>query len=124
VPTALGLLTLGKSPQNFIPGAYMHRDYAGGNAPARVYWHNDRVEINNPGGPYGEVRVNNFGKAKITSYRNPNIASVFKSLDYVQRYGIGLQIAQDEMKRNGNPPVEFELDQGFVNVILRGKSGR
>jgi ATP-dependent DNA helicase RecG len=46
---------------------------------------------------------------------------VFKSLDYVQHYGIGLQVAQDEMKRNGNPPVEFDVDQGFVNVILRGK---
>ncbi|GHV93084.1 hypothetical protein AGMMS50268_35870 [Spirochaetia bacterium] len=108
--------------QQILYNALMHRDYLGGNAPVRVYWYNDRVEINNPGGPYGDVTVENFGKTKKTSYRNPNIADVFKSLDYVQHYGIGLQVAQEEMKRNGNPPLEFEVDQSFVNVILRGKT--
>ncbi|GHT84066.1 hypothetical protein FACS1894137_06700 [Spirochaetia bacterium] len=107
--------------QQIVYNALMHRNYEGTNAPVQVYWYNDRVEINSPGGPYGRVTTQNFGNAGINDYRNPNIADVFKSLGYIQRFGVGIQVAQDEMKRNGNPPVEFDVDQGFVNVILRGK---
>jgi hypothetical protein len=30
-------------------------------------------------------------------------------------------VESDRVERNGNPPLEFDVDQGFVNVILRGK---
>lgn len=33
--------------------AVMHRSYEGTNAPVRVYWYTDRVEIASPGGLYG-----------------------------------------------------------------------
>jgi ATP-dependent DNA helicase RecG len=190
-PTILGLLTLGKSPQDFIPGSYvqflringtelfepvvdeeeikgtlpdiirrteeklkahnrtavdisngpqitnvdyphsafqqllynalMHRSYEGTNAPVRVYWFNNRVEINSPGGPFGTVTAENFGDPGITDYRNPNIADMFKTLGFVQRYGIGIQTAQNVMKNNGNPPIEFKINQNTVLCILRIK---
>jgi ATP-dependent DNA helicase RecG len=100
--------------QQILYNAVMHRNYEGTNSPVRVYWYNDRVEITNPGGPYGEVTIENFGKPGKNDYRNPNIAGVFKSLGYVQRYGTGIQIARDEMTRNGNPPLEFDVDTSFV----------
>lgn len=151
LPTVLGLLALGKSPQDYIPGAYiqflkidgtelsdpvideanikgtislmlreieaklkshnrtaiditsqpthvvtspypitaiqqiiynavLHRAYEQTNAPIRVYWFNDRIEINSPGGPFGNVTPSNFGLPGVTDYRNPNIASAHKNL--------------------------------------------
>ena len=188
-PTILGLLTLGKSPQDSIPGAYvqflringmelydpvtdeeeikgslpdiirraegklkahnhtavdislgpqtttvdyphiafqqllynalMHRTYEGTNSPVRIYWFNDRVEIVSPGGPFGTVTIENFGSPGITDYRNPNIADMFKTLGFVQRYGIGIQTAQNAMERNGNPPIDFKINESAVICILR-----
>jgi ATP-dependent DNA helicase RecG len=107
--------------QQILYNAVMHRNYEGTNSPVRVYWYNDRVEITNPGGPFGEVTIENFGKPGKNDYRNPNIAGVFKSLGYVQRYGTGIQITRDEMFRNGNPPPEFDVDQSFVVCRLRAR---
>jgi ATP-dependent DNA helicase RecG len=191
-PTILGILTLGKNPQDYIPGAYiqflridgtelsdpvideeeikgslpnsirrteeklkahnytavdisggpqintmkyphsafqqilynavLHRSYEGTNTPVRVYWFNDRVEINSPGGPFGNVTGENFGKPGITDYRNPNVADMFKTLGFVQKYGVGIQIAREAMRRNGNPPLEFTTNQSFVLCTLRARA--
>ncbi|MDR1933324.1 MAG: putative DNA binding domain-containing protein [Spirochaetales bacterium] len=101
--------------------AVLHRDYERGNAPILIYWFNDRVEFHSPGGPYGDVTVSNFARPGIVSYRNPNIADVMKSLGFVQRFGRGIQTANDEMFRNGNPPPEFIVEQTSVACVLRGK---
>lgn len=191
-PTVLGLLSLGKSPQDFLPGSYiqflringteladpvideesisgalvevlrrteeklnahnhtavdittapihikekpypraaiqqilynavLHRTYESTNAPVRVYWFNDRIEINSPGGPYGNVTTENFGKPGITDYRNPNIGDVLKTFGFIQAFGRGIATARKEMAKNGNPPPEFETNQSTVLCILRGK---
>jgi len=191
-PTILGILTLGKTPQDYIPGAYiqflridgtglsdpiideaeikgniievirmteeklkahnrtavdiskgphilttdyphpafqqilynsiMHRNYEGTNAPVRVYWYNDRVEFNSPGGPFGNVSIDNFGKPGITDYRNPNIADVFKTLGFIQRFGVGIRTARNAMSKNGNPEPEFACSRSNVVCVLKGKS--
>lgn len=191
-PTVLGLLAIGKSPQDFLPGAYiqflridgteladpvvdeetiggalvemlrraeeklrahnrlsvditsapthirstpypsaailqilynavLHRTYESTNAPVRLYWFNDRIEINSPGGPYGNVTSENFGKPGITDYRNPNIGDVLKTFGFVQAFGRGIATARKEMEKNGNPPPEFETNQSTVLCTLRGK---
>lgn len=189
-PTVLGLLTLGTSPQDFLPGAFiqflridgmelsddvtdeeriggnlaaqlrtlqekikahnrtavdilsgpthrmtslypaaaieqiaynavLHRTYEGTNTPVRVYWFNDRIEITSPGGPYGSVTCENFGNPGITDYRNPNLASVLKTLGFVQSFGRGIATARKVMEQNGNPPPEFQVDPHNVLCILR-----
>ncbi len=191
-PTVLGLLAIGKSPQDFLPGAYiqflridgadladsvvdeeniggaiveilrraeeklkahnriainitstpthkiempyppaaiqqilynavLHRTYESTNAPVRVYWFNDRIEINSPGGPYGNVTSQNFGKPGITDYRNPNIGDVLKTFGFIQAFGRGIAVARREMERNGNPSPEFETNQSTVVCTLREK---
>lgn len=192
-PTVLGLLAIGKSPQDFLPGAYiqflridgteladavideesisgalvemlrrieeklkshnrtsiditsapthqkgmpyppaaiqqilynavLHRTYESTNAPVRVYWFNDRIEINSPGGPYGNVTSENFGKPGITDYRNPNIGDVLKTFGFIQAFGRGIAVARREMERNGNPEPIFETSQSAVVCTLRAKS--
>lgn len=191
-PTLLGLLSIGKSPQDFLPGAYiqflridgrmlydpvvdeedirgplvemlhriaeklkahnrtaiditsarvhkkgaiyphvalqqilynavLHRTYESTHAPVRVYWFNDRIEINSPGGPYGNVTPENFGRPGITDYRNPNICDVLKTFGFVQAFGRGIATARRVMQDNGNPEPEFEVNQSSVLCILRGK---
>ncbi|MEW5723446.1 MAG: RNA-binding domain-containing protein, partial [Thermodesulfobacteriota bacterium] len=56
--------------QQLIRNAVMHRTYQDTNAPVRVYWYDDRIEIINPGGPFGAVTQQNFGQPGITDYRN------------------------------------------------------
>ncbi|MDR1827155.1 MAG: putative DNA binding domain-containing protein [Methylobacteriaceae bacterium] len=192
IPTVLGLLTIGRNPQDYLPGAYiqflriagtdlaapvvdelkingtivdilrraeeklaafnrvavdvtsapkhrldmpyppaaiqqilynavLHRTYESTNAPVRVYWYDDRIEIGSPGGPYGNVTPENFGKPGITDYRNPNIGDVLKTLGFIQAFGRGLMIVRTEMEKNGNPPPDFDVSQNAVICTLWGK---
>jgi ATP-dependent DNA helicase RecG len=105
--------------RQLVRNAIMHRTYEGSNAPVRITWYNDRVEIQNPGGPYGQVTRQNFGNPGITDYRNPTIAEVLKNLNYVERFGVGIAIAKNEMGMNGNPPLEFVVEDQHVHVTLR-----
>ncbi len=99
----------------------LHRTYESTNAPVRVYWFNDRIEINSPGGPYGNVTSENFGKPGITDYRNPNIGDVLKTFGFIQTFGRGIATARKEMEKNGNPTPEFETNQSAVVCTLRGR---
>ena len=107
--------------QQILYNAVLHRTYETTNAPIRVYWFNDRVEISSPGGPYGNVTPENFGNPGITDYRNPNIGDVLKTFGFVQTFGRGIATARKAMKENANPEPEFEVNQSSVLCILRAK---
>lgn len=105
--------------QQLVRNAVLHRTYEGTNAPVRISWFSDRVEIQNPGGPFGQVTRQNFGQPGISDYRNPHIAEVMKNLGYVQRFGIGIQLARKELQKNGNPQLEFVVEDAHVLAIVR-----
>ena len=192
-PTILGLLVIGKNPQDFLPGAYvqflrlagtevtdpvldeeaisgtisdilrrldeklnshnrtavdilsesverqkstypitaiqqiarnavMHRSYEGNNAPVRVYWYDDRIEIMSPGGVFGTVTADNFGQPGVTAYRNPNLAESMRNLGFVQRYGIGISLAKRLLQEAGHPDIVFNADTNNVLVTIRAIS--
>jgi ATP-dependent DNA helicase RecG len=104
--------------QQLTRNALMHRSYENTNAPVKVYWFNDRIEIQNPGGLFGQVNRDNFGEGA-TDYRNPHLAGVMKDLGYVQRFGYGIPTAKRALERNGNPLPEFLLDDAYTTVIVR-----
>ncbi|MBN2376435.1 MAG: putative DNA binding domain-containing protein [Sedimentisphaerales bacterium] len=105
--------------QQLIRNAVMHRTYENTNMPVRVHWFDDRIEIINAGGPFGVVTRENFGCPGITDYRNPNLADAMKVMGFVQRFGIGIQTARAEMKKNGNPDIEFQPEQMIVLATVR-----
>ncbi len=105
--------------QQFVRNAVMHRTYEATNAPVRVYWYDDRIEVTNPGGPFGAVSIENFGQPGIADYRNPNLAEALRVLGFVQRFGAGLAIARRELQSNGNPPAEFIVQPTHVGVIVK-----
>lgn len=105
--------------QQLVRNAVMHRTYESTNAPIRITWFNDRIEIISPGGPYGVVNSTNFGQPGITDYRNPHLAEALKVLGYVQRFGVGIATARRLLANNGNPPPEFQTNANHVLVIVR-----
>ncbi len=104
--------------QQLTRNAVMHRSYEGTNAPVRVYWFNDRVEISNPGGLYGQVTGENFGQG-VTDYRNPLVAELMHHMGYAQRFGVGVPLAREASEKGGNPPPEFDFHPTTVLVTLR-----
>jgi len=105
--------------QQIVYNAVLHRTYEHTNAPIRVYWFNDRIEVISPGGPYGNVTPENFGQPGVTDYRNPNLGTTMKTFGFIQAFGRGIAIARDEMKKNKNPEIDFSIDQTSVLCILR-----
>ena len=104
--------------EQLFRNAVMHRSYLGTNAPIRVYWYDNRIEITNPGGPYGMVTSENFGEGA-TDYRNPNLAAALKDLGYVQKFGAGISRAKKELLNNGNPELEIEVQPNFITIIMK-----
>jgi ATP-dependent DNA helicase RecG len=105
--------------RQLVRNAHMHRSYEATNAPARVYWFDDRIEIHNPGGPFGSVTRENFGRAGVTDYRNPNLAEALRALGYVQRFGAGIAIARKALGER----LRFEVEPGYVAAIVQGEPG-
>lgn len=108
--------------QQFTRNAVIHRTYEATNAPVRVTWFNDRIEIHNPGGAFGTVTRENFGHPGVTDYRNPNLAEAMKVMGYVQRFGVGIATAKKELENNGQPEPEFVVEDAFVQVTIRERS--
>lgn len=101
--------------RELLMNAVMHRSYQS-TAPVKFYWFTDRIEIQSPGGLYGEASQANFPNQN--TYRNPVIAEAMKNLGYVNKYGSGVVRAQDSLAKNGNKPAEFKFDSGYVLVTL------
>ncbi len=102
----------------------MHRAYEGTNAPVRVYWFDDRVEIMCPGGPYGVVTVETFGRPDAVDYRNPIVAEAMRVLGLVQRYGVGIAAARRALRDNKQPAPEFEVRAELVRCTVRAGARR
>jgi ATP-dependent DNA helicase RecG len=102
--------------RQLVRNAIIHRTYEGTNAPVRITWYVDRIEILSPGGPYGSVTHENFGNEGVTDYRNPTIAELMLRLKFVEKYGVGIGIARRTLAENENPPLEF--DKSSSNHIL------
>jgi len=100
--------------------AVLHRNYETSHNPVRIYWFNDRIEITNPGGPYGVVTRANFGRAGVTDYRNPHLAEAMKVLGYVQRFGVGIATARAELARNGNREPAFDPQDSMTLATVWG----
>ncbi len=103
--------------RQLVRNAFMHRSYEATNAPVRVYWFDDRIEVHNPGGPFGSVTPETFGQPGVADYRNPNLAEALRALGYVQRFGAGIAIARKALGQR----LRFEVQPGFVAAIVDGE---
>ena len=105
--------------RELVINAVLHRAYDVGSSPIQFCWYSDHVEILNPGGLFGELTADEFGRK--TAYRNEVLAEAMKAFGYVHKFGSGIPTVHRTLKANGNPPADFDLvPPGFgVNVFPR-----
>jgi ATP-dependent DNA helicase RecG len=106
--------------EQLLRNAIMHRDYAM-TAPVRVIWFDDRIQIDNPGGPFGMSPID-FGKPGFTGYRNPNVAEAMRTLGFAERFGAGIQLARAQLERSGHPNLELKTEGNFVFCVIWGRA--
>ena len=104
--------------QQLARNAIMHRTYEGTNSPVHFYWFDDRIEITSPGGPYGTVSADNFGRPGLVDYRNPILAESMRVLGLVQRYGAGIPSARRHLRDNGQPEPKFLIEPNWVQCTV------
>jgi ATP-dependent DNA helicase RecG len=103
--------------RELLMNAVVHRDYES-NQPVRFFQFSDRIEIQNPGGLFGDARPENF--PNVNDYRNPVLAEAMKILGYVNRFGRGVTRAQKILNINGSPPADFAHAQThFVATVWK-----
>lgn len=107
----------GEALRELLMNACMHRDYQS-NTPIRLYQFDDRIEIMNAGGLYGEARPENF--PHVNAYRNPILAEAMKIMKYVNMFNRGISRVQELLSENGSAPAHFNVDKLTVfEVIVR-----
>lgn len=99
--------------RELLMNAVMHRDYQS-NTPIKFYQYQNRIEIDNAGGLYGNANKENF--PNVNDYRNPVIAEAMKLLGYVNRYNRGIARVQKELRENGNGDATFSV----ANITVFG----
>jgi ATP-dependent DNA helicase RecG len=101
--------------RELLMNAILHRDYQS-TGPIRFYQFNDRIEIQNPGGLFGEASPENF--PRVNAYRNPVVAEAMHTLGYVNRFGRGIARAKRALADNGSPEPGFDYHTSHFLAII------
>ena len=100
-----------------VINAYAHMDYSQKGAPIRLSIFEDRIEIENPGLlPFG-LTVPDILEG-ISKVRNKVIVRVMHELDYVERWGSGIQRILASCRASGLPDPEFREISTRFRVTL------
>ncbi|MDD3581158.1 MAG: ATP-binding protein [Desulfobacca sp.] len=105
-----------------LANALIHRDYTRMGA-VHIQWHEDRIEISNPGGFPEGVRLDNL-LVTPPRPRNSLLADAFRRAGVVERTGRGIDTIFFEQLRNGRPPPSYErsTDTDVVLVLPGGQA--
>ena len=107
-----------------ILNALVHRDYSihTEGMPIQVIMFEDRLEIRNPGGLYGRIRIDQLGKVQPDT-RNPVIANELEVLKITENRYSGIPTIRRTMQEYGLPNPEFLDERGsfIVKFYKRGE---
>ena len=108
-----------KAVREVILNALVHRDYSihSEDSPIRVVLYSDRLEVENPGGLYGRLTINDLGKLPGDT-RNPFLAGNLEIMIDTENRFSGIPTIISEMKNAGLRPPVFESRRGNFKVIL------
>ncbi|MDR2771037.1 MAG: putative DNA binding domain-containing protein [Clostridiales Family XIII bacterium] len=103
-----------------VLNALMHRDYSihTEGAPVRILMFNDRLEIRNEGGLYGNLTIDKLGKVHADT-RNQTLANILEVMKIAENRYSGIPTIRDEMIRHGLPAPIFENRRGNFAVTLK-----
>lgn len=96
-----------------IINALVHRDYSmhTEGMPIQILMFEDRMEIRNPGGIYGRIRVDQLGKVQPDT-RNPVLASTLEVLGITENRYSGIPTIKKEMENYNLLEPEFIDERG------------
>ena len=105
--------------REIILNALIHRDYSSHteDSPIRVVLYKDRLEVENPGGLYGRLTINDLGKVPADT-RNPFIAGNLEVMINTENRFSGIPTIYHEMNMAGLKPPVFESRRGNFKTIL------
>jgi len=95
-----------------VINAVMHRDYAYDSSHIYLHLFSDRLEIENPGGLYQGLTIEDLGKRSVR--RNRTIADLLFRAGFVEQIGSGFARMRQALVDNGNPPCEVSATNFFV----------
>ncbi|NQT60168.1 MAG: putative DNA binding domain-containing protein [Bacteroidetes bacterium] len=108
-----------KAVREIILNALIHRDYSmhTENSPVRLIMYEDRLVLENPGGLYGRITVDDLGKVSADT-RNPYIAGALEiMIDTENRYS-GIPTIRVELNKAGMPAPVFIDKRGVFTVVF------
>lgn len=113
-----------KAVREIILNSLIHRDYSvhTERSPVRLVMYEDRLELENPGGLYGRITVDDLGKAAADT-RNPYLAGALEIMIDTENRFSGIPTVIAELKKAGMPAPVFIDRRGVFKVILYKKSG-
>ena len=100
-----------------VINALVHRDYSihTEGMPIQIIMYDDRLEIHNPGGIYGRIRIDQLGKVQPDT-RNPVLASELEVLGITENRYSGIPTIRREMKKYNLKEPEFSDERGSFIV--------
>ena len=105
--------------RELVLNALIHRDYSihTESAPITITMYSDRMEIENPGGLYGRMTLDNLGFVSADT-RNPFIAGALEIMGETENRYSGIPTVRSAMKNAGLPQPVFENNRGVFKAIL------
>lgn len=105
--------------REIILNALIHRDYSihTQGTPIRIIIYKNRIEVENPGGLYGRLTIDELGKTAGDT-RNPFIAGALEVLKVTENRFSGIPTIRNEMKNAGLQEPVFESLHGTFKVML------
>lgn len=105
--------------RELIINALVHRDYSihTDYTPITIKIFSDRFEIENPGGLYGRMTIDQLGKVSADT-RNPFIANALEILGETENRYSGIPTIINAMKEYGLPEPKFESERGIFRATL------
>lgn len=102
-----------------VVNALVHRDYSihTEGMPIQIIMYEDRMEIRNPGGVYGRIRVDQLGKVQPDT-RNPVLAAGLEILQITENRYSGIPTIRREMDKYQLAPPKFADEWGTFTVTF------
>ena len=102
-----------------VINALVHRDYSvhTEGMPIQIIMYEDRIEIKNPGGIYGRIKVDQLGKMQPDT-RNPVLALALETLGVTENRYSGIPTIRREMEKYNLKEPEFIDERGSFIVTF------
>ena len=102
-----------------VLNALVHRDYSihTEGMPIQLTMYEDRIEITNPGGLYGRIKVDQLGKVQPDT-RNPVLANAMETMGLTENRYSGIPTIRKELEKAGLGEPQFLDNRGQFSVVF------